>query len=162
MNTLESMGFDASKVEPSTGFDPLPEGTYLVMVNKAEEKPTKSGTGVQLVVELRVLEGKYAKRTLYHRINLQNPSQKCVEIGRAELSAFCRATGIITPKNAFDFANRTCQVSVKVAQRSDGKGLTNEISKWEAVAAVAGLVQDGTSKPSQPEKAQAQAAPWAK
>lgn len=163
MSMLESLNFDASQVEPSTGFDPLPEGSYLVMVTKAEEKPTKSGSGVQLVLELRVLEGKYAKRTLFHRINLTNPNAECVKIGRAELSAVCRALGVMTPKAAFEFCNRQCKVSVKVAQRSDGKGLTNEVHKWEAVAAIAGLVQDGSSKISQPEKTEVNtAAPWAK
>jgi hypothetical protein len=162
MSTLESLNFNAAQVEPSTGFDPLPEGSYLVMVAKAEEKPTKSGAGVQLVMELRVLDGKYAKRTLFHRINLTNPNTTCVQIGRAELSAVCRALGVMTPKAAFEFCNRQARVSVKIAQRSDGKGLTNEIHKWEAVAAVAGLVQDGSSKISQPEKAQTAAAPWAK
>ncbi len=164
MNTLGSLNFNAAEVEPSTGFEPLPEGTYLVMVQKCEEKPTKKGDGVQMVVELRVLDGKYAKRTLFSRINLQNPSTKCVEIGRAELSALCRATGVMTPKNAFEFCNRTCQVKVAVAERGDGKGLTNEITKWEAVgSAVAGLVTEGTSKASQPAPAAATAAaPWAK
>lgn len=161
MSYLEGMNFNAAEVEPATGFDPLPEGSYLVMVQKCEEKPTKKGDGMQMVIKLRVLDGKYAKRTLFSRINLQNPSAKCVEIGRAELSAFCRATGVMTPKKAFEFCNRTCRVKVAVAERGDGKGLTNEITKWEPVGSVVeGLVTDGTSKGSQPEKAQA--APWMK
>jgi len=161
MSQLENMNFNAAEVEPSTGFEPLPEGTYPVMISDAKEKPTKSGTGVQLMLELRVLEGKYAKRTLFHRINLQNASAKCVEIGRAELSAMCRAVGILTPKAAHEFANRTAQVAVVVAQRSDGKGLTNEIKSWKPMGAVAGLVVDGSSKASQPDMT-LKNAPWAK
>ncbi len=153
------MNFDAATVEPSAGFEPLPEGSYLVMVIKAEEKTTKSGTGVQLVVEMRVLEGPRAGRNIYSRINIQNASPKCTEIGRGELSALCRATGILTPKNAFEFCNKTLVIDVKVAQRSDGKGMTNEVSRFKpAPNATVGLVQNGTSAPSQP----AATAPWAK
>lgn len=160
MSVLGSMNFNASEVEPATGFEPIPEGTYTLMVDKAEEKPTRNG-GVQLVLQLRVVEGKYAKRTLFHRINLQHPtSPKCVEIGRAQLSGFCRATGVMTPRLPHEFANRTCIAHVTVAQRGDGKGLTNEIAKFEPTgSAVQGLVQDGSSKNSQPA---AGPAPWAK
>lgn len=159
MGALDSMNFNAAEVEPAMGFEPIPDGDYTVMVDKAEEKETARKNGVQLVLQLRVLEGKYAKRTLFARINLQNPSPKCVEIGRAELSAVCRATGVMTPKAPHEFCNRTCVVRVKVAERSDGKGLTNEIAKWQPTgSAVAGLVADGTSKPSQP----AGPAPWKK
>lgn len=169
MGYLESMGFDANTVEPDKGREPLPEGEYLCMVEKAEEKNVSNNTGVQLVVELRVLEGPQAKRKIWHRINLQNKSAKCVEIGRAQLSSFCRATGIMTPRAVHEFANRTLRVRVKVAQRSDGKGLTNEVVKVDpAGSAVAGLVQNGTSAPSQPTPAGAGAGaasgapPWAR
>ncbi len=159
---IASMNFNASEVEPHTGFDPLPEGEYLVMVDKAEEKKTKDQTGEMLVLQLRVLEGKYAKRTLFARINLSNKSSKCVEIGRAQLSSFCRAVGVLTPKNSFEFANRTLKVGVKVMARQDNGQLTNEITKYlPAGSAVAGLVADGSSKVSQPAPA-ATAAPWAK
>lgn len=162
MSILASMNFNANDVEPAAGFEPLPDGAYTVMVEKAEEKETKRKDGVQLVITHRVIEGKYAKRTLFQRINLANPSPQCVQIGRAEFSAFCRATGILTPKHCHEFANRTLIAHVKVAQRSDGKGLTNEISKLEPVAsAVQGLVSDGSSKASQPVAASVGPAPWA-
>lgn len=164
---LGSINFDASAVDPSTPFEPLPDGQYTVMIVKAEEKKTKKGDGEQLVLEMRVADGKYAKRTLYFRINISNPSPQCVSIGRAELSAVCRAIGLMTPRAPHEFCNRLCKVTVKVAQRSDGKGLTNDITKWEPTgSAVAGLVVDGSSKASQPVQPAATqpagAAPWVK
>ena len=159
---IASLNFDASKVEPATGFDPIPEGEYLVMVEKAEEKKTKDQTGEMLVLQLKVLEGKYAKRVVFARINLTNKSQKCTEIGRAQLSAFCRAVGVLTPKAAFEFANRTLKVKVAVVARQDNGQLSNEVKEFKpATSAVAGLVADGSSKVSQPAPA-ASAAPWAK
>jgi hypothetical protein len=161
------MNFDAKTVEPSTGFDPIPDGEYLVMVEKAEEKPTKAEGGEQLVLQLKVIEGKYAKRVIFARINLQNKSAKCVEIGRAELSAFCRATGVLTPKAAFEFANRLLKVAVKVVKRQDNGELSNQVTKYmPSGSGVAGLVTDGTSKASQPVQSASPAAPapapWAK
>lgn len=161
MGYLETLNFDASQVEPDKGRDPLPEGTYLCMVEKAEEKPTSKPGGLQLVIVMRVLEGEHAKRQIWHRINLQNANAQCVQIGRAQLSSFCRATGVMTPKAPHEFANRTLRVTVRVAQRADGKGMTNEVAKVEpAGSAVAGLVQNGSSAASQPSAPAA--APWAR
>ncbi len=160
MGVLDQMNFNASEVEPATGFKPLPNGEYQVIVDKAEEKPTKRGDGVQMVATLRVVDGQYANRTLFYRINLANPNPKCVEIGRAELSALCRATGVMTPRGVHEFANRLCRVVVTVAERGDGKGLTNEIAKFLPTGGqVAGAVVDGSSKAAQPS---AGPAPWAK
>lgn len=167
-SVLSSLGFNANDVDPSVGFEPLPEGLYTCMVQKAEEKKTRDGKGVYLNLELIVIEGPKRERKLWHRINIQNPNEQCVKIGRGELSAFCRAVGLMTPKFAHEFANRTLRVGVKVEPRNDGKGLQNVVNKFESLgSSIAGLVQNGTSAPSQPSGSQpapapAGAAPWTK
>jgi len=38
-------GFNATEVEPTTNFEPLPAGKYLAAITESEMKPTKSGSG---------------------------------------------------------------------------------------------------------------------
>lgn len=149
-------GFDASKVEPDNGFEPLPEGSYPCMIMKAEEKPTKTD-GLQLVLEMKVAEGKYAKRTLFHRINLENKNPQAVTIGQGQLSALCRAVGVVTPRGAHEFCNKIVRVGVKVvADSRPGGGLQNKVVKVEPMG---GAAPAAASQPV--PAAPVGAAPWA-
>ncbi len=92
--------FDASQVEPNTGFDVLPPGKYLAQSVSSEMRPTKDGMGQYLFLEIDILEGQYAGRKLFDRLNLSNPSANAVEIARRMLSALCRAVGKMQVDNS--------------------------------------------------------------
>ena len=68
---MASLGqtFDASAVEPSNNYDVLPPGKYLTQVIASEMRATKDGLGQYLYLELDVLEGQYAGRKLFDRLN---------------------------------------------------------------------------------------------
>jgi hypothetical protein len=85
--------FDASQVEPNTPYEALPPGKYLVQIVTSEMRVTKDGMGQYLYLKLDVLEGPFAGRKLFDRLNLVNPSQEAVDIARRTLSALCRAAG---------------------------------------------------------------------
>lgn len=139
--------FDASVVEPSGSYTPIPEGQYEVIVTAASEAPTKSG-GLQAVFSLEVIKGEYKGRKLTKRINLRNANPKCVEIGQSELSGICRASGVIKPKGWHEFAGKVLTFKVVVAPRSDTGELSNEVKgallgKPEAPAAAKTPTTDG-------------------
>ena len=90
-------GFDAGKVEPTTTLDPIPAGKYLAMVTASEMKPNKAGTGQFLELVFTILEGDHRNRQLWARLNLINPNELAVRIAQAELSALCRAVGVLAP-----------------------------------------------------------------
>jgi len=54
------MQFDANQVEPSTSFDVIPAGKYHVQIVNSEMRPTKSGTGRYLWLELSIMDGPHA------------------------------------------------------------------------------------------------------
>lgn len=85
--------FDASQVEPNTPYEVYPPGKYLVQIVASEMRATKDGMGQYLFLELDILEGLYAGRKLFDRLNLVNPSQDAVQIAQRTLSAICRAAG---------------------------------------------------------------------
>jgi len=62
--------FDANTVEPNTPFQPLPPGRYPVQIVASELRPTKDGMGQMLWLEMDVLEGPFAGRKLFDRLNL--------------------------------------------------------------------------------------------
>jgi hypothetical protein len=150
---MATLNFDANQVEPSSGRDPIPAGKYVAAITTSEMKPTKNGTGQYLECEYQVLDGEYKGRKLWSRHTLQHPSAQTVQIARGELSAICRAIGIMTPKDSAELHNLPMTVTVKVKKREDNGEMANEISAWARKDAAAGVPQQagpGTAAPATP------------
>lgn len=150
---MATLNFDANQVEPSTGRDPIPAGKYVAAITASEMKPTKNGSGAYLELEYQVLDGEHKGRKLWSRHTLQHPSAQTVQIARGELSAICRAIGILTPKDSAELHNLPLTVAVKVKKREDNGELVNEISSWARKDAAAGVPQQagpGTASPATP------------
>lgn len=123
-------GFDANQVDPSSGFDPIPAGKYVAVIVESEMKPTKSGNGHYLQLAFQVTEGGFKGRMLWARLNLDNPNSTAVEIARSELSAICRAVGVMRPKDSLELHNLPLVIGVRCKKRADTDEITNEISGY--------------------------------
>ena len=145
-------GFNAANVEPAIDFDPIPAGKYLAVITASEMKPTKTGNGTFLELTFQVLEGQYKNRMLWSRLNLDNPNAQAVQIAQAELSAICRAVGVITPKDSIELHNLPLLVTVKVKKREDTGDLVNEIKAYAKKEAATG----------QPQQQMASTPPWSR
>jgi len=130
-------GFNATEVDPSTSFEPLPAGKYLAAVTESEMKPTKSGNGSYLQLTFTILDGEYKNRIVWARLNLNNPNATAVKIARSELSAICHAVGVMQPRDSVDLHNLPLVITVKVKKRTDNDELTNEVKAYEPKAATA-------------------------
>ena len=108
-------GFNANEVEPAD-FDALPSGKYLAMITESEMKPTSAGTGRYLQLTFQVLDGPCRNRRVWARLNLENPNAQAVQIARGELSAICRAVGVMTPKDSCELHNLPLIISVKCTE----------------------------------------------
>jgi hypothetical protein len=120
-------GFDANQVEPNTDFEAIPAGKYPAAITASEMKPNKAGTGHYLQLTFEILDGPYKKRLLWARLNLDNPNAQAVQIARAELSAICRAVGVLAPSDSTELHNLPLVISVRCKKRDDTGELTNEI-----------------------------------
>jgi len=138
-------GFDAREVEPQVGFEPIPAGKYLAVIAASEMKQTKAGDGQYLELTFQVIDGPYKGRNLWARLNLDNPNETAVKIARSELSAVCRAVGVMTPKDSHELHDLPLVVSVKLKKRDDTGEMTNEIKGYERKEAAAGEPQQATS-----------------
>ena len=123
-------GFNANEVEPTTNFEPIPAGKYLAAITESEMKPTKSGTGSYLQLTFTILEGEYKNRVLWARLNLNNPNATAVKIAYSELSAICRAIGVMQPRDSVELHNLPLVITVKVKKREDTGELTNEVKGY--------------------------------
>jgi hypothetical protein len=123
-------GFDANTVEPTSDFDPIPAGKYLAVITDSEMKPNKANTGHYLQLTFQVIEGPYKNRYLWARLNLDNPNATAVQIARAELSAICRAVGVLAPNDSVELHNLPLVISVKCKKRDDTGEITNEIKGY--------------------------------
>lgn len=123
-------GFNAAEVEPNEGFEPLPAGHYSVVISDSEMKPTKSGNGNYLKLCLDVIEGQYRNRKLFLNLNLDNPNPQAVQIARGELSAICRAVGVMTPKDSAELHNIPMVVKVACKNRADNGELENRVTAF--------------------------------
>lgn len=124
-------GFDANQVEPTTDFDPIPAGKYLAVITETEMKPNKAGTGRYLQLTFQVIDGEFKGRHLWARLNLDNPNATAVQIARAELSAICRAVGVLAPNDSVELHNLPLVIAVKCRKRVDTGEINNEIKGFE-------------------------------
>ncbi len=135
-------GFNAESVEPQGDFEPIPAGWYIAMITQSEMKPTKTGDGEYLQLRLDIIEGEYENRVLFDRLNLKNPNQTAVEIAQRELSAICRAVGVMQPKDSSDLHDKPLRVKVAIRPAGNGYEASNEIKAYDAA-------DTGQSKPAQ-------------
>ncbi len=140
-------GFDASQVEPTSTFDPIPAGKYLAMITASEMKANKAGTGSYLELVFTILEGEHKGRQLWHRLNLENPNELAVKIARAELSAICRATGVLTPRDSIELHNLPLLIKVGCKRREDTDEIANAIKGFEKRDAAPGRPPQAQSSP---------------
>lgn len=134
-------GFNATEVEPTSSFEPIPAGKYLAAITESEMKPTKNGSGSYLQMTFTIIEGEFKNRVLWARLNLNNPNATAVKIARSELSAICHAVGVMQPRDSVELHNLPLVIAVKLKKREDTGELTNEIKGYEPKAASAGQSQ---------------------
>lgn len=158
------LNFDASTVAPSAALDPIPAGWYNAHITDSEAKPTSAGTGFYLELEMEVLDGPYAGRKVFDRLNLHNPNPVATEIAYKQLSAICHATGVIQVADSAQLHNRPLQV--KVALRPAGPGAdgkqyeaSNEVKGYKGIGQPAPAGTTMTAPPPAPAAAPAAAAP---
>jgi len=146
---MDLNGFNAAAVDPAATYETLPAGWYKAVIIESEEKPTKAMTGSYLQMKLQVVEGDHQGRTLFERLNLNNPNAQAVEIAQRTLSAICHAVGVMTPRSSSDLHDKPLMVKVKVTPAKDGYEARNDIAGYEAAkaaGATAGQAQASGAK----------------
>ncbi|GJQ28388.1 MAG: hypothetical protein HBSAPP03_02720 [Phycisphaerae bacterium] len=122
--------FDANNVDPSVALDPIPAGKYIAVITETEMKPTKAGGGKYLQLTFQIVDGDHKGRLVWARLNLENKSEMTVKIARGELSAICRAVGVMAPKDSVELHNIPLEINVGLKKRDDNGEFTNVIKGY--------------------------------
>ncbi len=138
---MATLNFDANQVEPASGNDPIPAGKYVAVICASEMKPTKNGAGSYLELEYQIVDGEHKGRKVWSRHNLQHTNAQAVQIARGELSAICRAVGVMAPKDSAELHNLPLTVTVKLKKREDTGEPANEVAGWAKKDATVGVPQ---------------------
>lgn len=117
-------------MEPSTGFDPIPAGKYPAVIVESNMKPTKNGNGQYLELTFEIIDGDFKGRKVWARLNLENQNSTAVQIARSELSAICRAVGVMQPQDSIELHNLPLIITVRCKKNPETDEITNEIKGY--------------------------------
>ncbi|MBL0002190.1 MAG: DUF669 domain-containing protein [Sphingomonadales bacterium] len=151
--------FDATGIEPTTGYDVLPAGKYRAQIVESEMRVTRNGMGQFLWLMLDIIEGPYQSRKLFDQLNLVNSNPQTVEIAQRTLSAICHATGKLQVNDSVDLHLVPMSIQVGVKPPKDGYSEKNTIRYLVPEKAPAAPAYQAAPAASQPPAAPA-AAPW--
>ncbi|PZN25881.1 MAG: hypothetical protein DIU71_19155 [Proteobacteria bacterium] len=146
------LNFDANQVPPEEQLEALPAGWYNVQIVGSEIKPTAKG-GAYLQLDLQVLDGPYAGRRIFDRLNIQNENPTAVEIAYRRLSAYCHAVGVLKVEDSQQLHG--IPLKVRVTVRTDPSGQYAPSNEVRAVK----NINENVGDPSTPQ-APAQTPPW--
>jgi hypothetical protein len=151
---LETFSVDALPVS-DRNFEPLPAGWYTCVVNGAEIKNTKAGTGQYIAVRYDITGPTHQGRVVFGNLNIKNPNPKAEEIGRQQLGELMRAIGLTTVQDTDQLIGG--QLSIKLDVReSEQYGASNDVKGYKSSGSAPPAAK---AAPTTPAKA---APPWVK
>jgi len=164
LNLATGQTFDATHVDPTPRFDPIPAGDYRVIITASEMKFTKDGSGQYLELTLEVQGGEFSGRKLFDRLNLNNSNRQAVEIAQRQLSQICHAVGVLQVADSEQLHYKPLVAMVTVRPPREQYAASNEVKGYKAAsgAPVNQQFQAARTAPAaNPAPARA-AAPWAR
>jgi hypothetical protein len=161
---LETFSVDALP-QSTNNFEPLPAGWYTAVVNGAEIKNTKAGTGQYIAVRYDITGPTHQGRVVFGNLNIKNPNPKAEEIGRQQLGELMRAIGLTTVQDTDQLIGGQLSIKLDVRESelygasNDVKGFKSNKTSGVLNAHVALGEKNATVMQSAPAKA---APPWVK
>jgi len=131
--------------------DVLPEGEYNAQIIKSEITPTKAGDGNILTLTWELLDGVYAKRQVWQRLNIQNPNSQAQEIAQRDLKKITKALGLGTITNSDVLHGKPMRIRLTI---SPPKGDFDASNNIKDVKPYANPTPGGQAQPA------GAAAPW--
>ncbi len=140
---------NANEYDTTDNTTPLPPGEYPFLIEKAELKDTKAGTGKYVWIQATVTGEQYANRKVFEKFNIVNPSPESERIGRSDLAKLAVAVGIPTIQDTSELVNKAFIGRVKI---KDGD------NAFSAFKPIGGAAPVQSAAPSRQQAAPAQAA----
>lgn len=162
---MAHLGFSVSLEqlpEPEQGsYELLPDGWYNVVIDEAETKETKAGTGMYIKLKLKVTGPTHSNRVLYTNINIQNPNEVAQRIGLEQLRAIMQAGGLANVEDTDQLIgiNVCAKVGTQPAQK--GYEAQNQVKAFKPISGDT-PIQNTVSHQPTPATPASSAPPWAR
>lgn len=142
-------------------FEPIPVGNYKVQVIESKIEDTSKGTGQMLVLTLEILDGPFANRRLWDRLNVRNDSPVAQNIAQRALADLCLQIGLtqLRDSDELHFKPFTVKVGIQHPTQKDKDAGYDNIKNTVRYNAGAGMPQGATKAPTQPRQAPQQGRP---
>lgn len=119
------------KVEARTPYSVLPDGTYIVRVDKAEVKDTVKAGGQMINVALKVTAGDHAGRLIFDSFNIKNASEQAQNIGLQHLKTMMECAGMgAVLETVSDLSGKVVAVKVGQEKKRDSEEMRNVIKSY--------------------------------
>lgn len=143
----------------NTSYGAIPAGWYNATIQKAELKPTKSGSGRYIGLRLAITGPTHQGRVVFCNLNINNPNPQAEEIGRQQLGEIMRAIGLARVGDTDELVGG--MLSVKLTLKGEDE---NDVKGFKAIGgsipkAMSSSMPAPAASPSASTKA---APPWAK
>ena len=151
--------------EDERSFDPLPAGQYKVQVVDSEVQDLKTGNGQALVLTLEVVDGQFANRKLWDRLNIRHTNEQAQSIAQRALADLFLATGTPPSRDSADLHFKPCLVTVKIDPPKDVYSAKNSLRGYKPAGGVAHAPPKGSVTAAARTASTAPAAgarPWAR
>jgi len=129
---MQDESFNAEDVAPSGSYSVIPAGKYTAVIESAENKMTKANDGEYLSLKFKIVEGDHANRVVWCNLNLVNKNPTAVEIARGDLSAICRAIGVLNPESPEELLGIPLVIKVSIRKESGNYPEGNDIKGYSA------------------------------
>lgn len=136
---------------PKSEFTPIPAGTYMAVIDKAEIKTNKAQTGRYINVALKITSPQYAGRIIFYPVVFESREEKAFESGQKNLRDLMEACVLSSLSDTDQLLGKTVQVKVKVVEAHDGYEASNQVTRVSKPAGMmAPPTSNGFSTPSTP------------
>lgn len=128
--------------EDDRSFEPLPVGQYKVQIIESKIEDTKSGSGQMLTLTLEVVDGPFANRRIWDRLNVRNNNPQAQSIAQRALADLCLAIGVAQLRDTDELHFKPLTVRVGIRQDKTGQyGPQNTVRYTAGKGAPAGATQ---------------------
>ena len=132
MSDFDGEAFNSQDVAP-VDFQLLPDGWYQLALLSSEKKQTQKKDGEYFALEFQVIAGRFARRKVWQNMTWKNKSDEAVRIGRGQLSAMCRAVGVLKPQAMSELYRKPFDAKVARRKRKDTGETVNDVRAFEKI-----------------------------
>jgi hypothetical protein len=138
-------------------FEPLPAGWYSAVVNGAEIKVTKAGTGKYIAVRYDITGPTHQGRVVFGNLNIKNANPTAEKIGREQLGEIMRAIGLATVQDTDQLIGGQLMIKLEIRE-SEQYGPSNDVKAFKSI----GSAPPPAAAAAKAAPAAAKSPPWVK